>query len=207
MDSLTVIIVTLINAAAKVFIEIFRKRTAPMRPEKPKIKKAEKVGYQSELTQALIIVAQEIGADPIALSRLIEFESDWNPNAKNPNSSARGLLQFTDATAKDLGYKDSLDLVSRHPDSIGQLYGPVKAYLSQYAPLDTEHKLYMSVFYPVAMRWDPMREFPDFVQKANPGIRSVQEYIDKVNRRLDPLALTTGAIALLGIGLYSFFLK
>lgn len=36
---------------------------------------------------------------------LLARESDFNPNAKNPKSSARGLFQFLDATRKNYGWK------------------------------------------------------------------------------------------------------
>lgn len=34
---------------------------------------------------------------------LVARESSFNPNAKNPNSTARGLFQFLDGTRKDYG--------------------------------------------------------------------------------------------------------
>jgi hypothetical protein len=43
--------------------------------------------------------------------RLAEIESGGNPNAQNPNSSAGGLFQFTDATAKQYGLDDKMDPV------------------------------------------------------------------------------------------------
>lgn len=36
---------------------------------------------------------------------LIARESSFNPNAKNPNSSAKGLFQFLDGTRKDYGWQ------------------------------------------------------------------------------------------------------
>lgn len=35
---------------------------------------------------------------------LVARESSFNPSAKNPNSSARGLFQFLDMTRKDFGW-------------------------------------------------------------------------------------------------------
>ena len=43
------------------------------------------------------------------LARLAEIESAGNPNAKNPNSSAKGLYQFIDSTAKQYGLADPYD--------------------------------------------------------------------------------------------------
>lgn len=45
-----------------------------------------------------IIDAYEI--DPALASIIIFCESSWNPEAKNPHSTAKGLFQFTDGTWK-----------------------------------------------------------------------------------------------------------
>lgn len=118
------------------------------------------------------------------LVNLIRFETagTFDPKIKNPGSSARGLIQFMDATAKDLGYADSLDLVERNPTVSGQLLGPVREYLDRYRPFPTEQSLYMSVFYPRARDWPLDAEFPAWVRNANPGIRTVRDYVDKVRR-------------------------
>lgn len=43
------------------------------------------------------------GSEWDALEGLIQRESGWNPNAKNPTSSAAGLFQFLDSTRKNYG--------------------------------------------------------------------------------------------------------
>ncbi len=48
------------------------------------------------------------------ISRVINAESGWNPDAKNPNSSASGILQYLDGTFKaycidKYGYADSME--------------------------------------------------------------------------------------------------
>jgi len=130
--------------------------------------------------QALQDVATQVGADPASLYKLILFESGWNPAAKNPTSSARGLIQFIDSTAQSLGYGDSLDLVTKHPTIEGQLRGPVATYLQQWGPLDSEQALFMAVFYPAARTWDPNDTFPGWVTEANPGIATPADYMDAV---------------------------
>lgn len=146
---------------------------------------------------ALIDVAAAIGSDPGDLSKLIQFESGWNPAAKNKLSSARGLIQFIDSTARSLGYTDSLDLVSRNPTRESQLRGPVFQYLKKYAPLDTRQALAMSVFYPSFMRVPPLTEFPSGVQRVNPGIRTVRDYLYKVYSDSGPLLAL--AVVYLGV--------
>ena len=53
--------------------------------------------------------AQKYGVDPNALHTIAKLESSLNPGAKNPHSSARGLFQFIDSTAKDYGLVDRYD--------------------------------------------------------------------------------------------------
>jgi hypothetical protein len=155
---------------------------------------------------ALHQVAGSLGIEPDDLNKLIDFESRWDPQAKNPYSSARGLLQFIDSTAQSLGFKDSADLVTKNPTRVDQLLGPVLDYLARYKPFDNTQALYMSVFYPSARNWAPDREFPDTVQNVSPGIRTVQNYVDKVEGKPNWRGLAVvAAAAFLGIGIYLFF--
>ena len=52
---------------------------------------------------------QSFGLPSGYLARTAEIESGFNPNAKNPNSSAGGLFQFIDSTAKQYGLQDRFD--------------------------------------------------------------------------------------------------
>lgn len=51
----------------------------------------------------LVRVADTIGVSPAELAVVIYHESGFRPPAKNPNSTATGLLQWTRARAGDLG--------------------------------------------------------------------------------------------------------
>ena len=134
----------------------------------------------SKENDALNALANDIGVSSKKLYQLINFESKWNPQAKNPFSSARGLLQFTDATSQSLGYIDSMDLVTKNPNITSQLLGPVKSYLSFFRPYYTEQSLAMAVFYP-AYRYVPINTvFPENVRKVNPSIVTVEDYMKKV---------------------------
>ena len=114
------------------------------------------------------------------LQNILRFESNFNPQAKNPYSSARGILQFIDSTSRDLGYKDSLDLVNKNPTVESQMQNAVIPYLSKYMPFKSSQSLYMSVFYPAARNWSSSTPFPEYVQKVNPGIVTVGDYVRKV---------------------------
>lgn len=50
--------------------------------------------------------ADKYGIDPEYLNRVAWIESKFNPAARNQNSSAGGLFQFTDSTAKNYGLAD-----------------------------------------------------------------------------------------------------
>lgn len=54
-------------------------------------------------------IEKEIDANPF-FSAVYEAESDRDPKAKNPKSTAKGAFQLIDSTAKSLGVKDPLDL-------------------------------------------------------------------------------------------------
>ncbi len=155
--------------------------------------------------KALSEVAKALDVDVLDLFNLITFESSWNPQAKNPLSSAKGLLQFTDSTAQSLGYKDSLDLITKNKTIESQLYFPVLQYLTKYKPFPTKQSLYMSVFYPVARYWPSTKHFPESVKKVNPGITTVQSYIDKVDKTKKKIPFEI--ISLIAIGLYLLMMK
>lgn len=148
-------------------------------------------------------IANDLKVNPEDLIKLIDFESSWNPQAKNPYSSARGLIQFVDSTAKNLGFLDSLDLVTQHPTIIDQLQ-IVYEYLSMYYPFRDKQDLYMSVFYPAYRRKDPQTEFPKNVQMSNPGIRTIQDYVNLVERGSGNGK--TGALIIVSIALVLFYL-
>src|SRR4030042_2358111 len=147
-------------------------------------------------------ISAQLGVHATDLYKLINFESGWNPSIKNPLSAARGLLQFTDKTAVRLGFLDSLDLVTKNPTIMDQL-AIEKRYLGYYAPFRNKQDLYLSVFYPAARRSDPLSSFPEYVQKVNPGIHKV---IDYVNRVEGIVGNTLSTVALIAAGFFfSFF--
>lgn len=164
------------------------------------------MSIEKNIAKALQEVSASLGIDPMDLYNLIKFESNWNPQAKNPNSSARGLIQFTDKTAQSLGYKDSLDLVTKNKSIESQLYFPVLQYLSKFKPFPTKQSLYMSVFYPVARNWPLNKEFPDTVKKVNPGIVTVADYINKIDKKA-VAGISGGLLSLMVLGLIFFFSK
>lgn len=161
--------------------------------------------------------AAVIGVDPSWLDSIIGFESRHNPQIQNPIAYnqgrvdqgadtprfARGLIQFTDETAQWLGFADSLDLVTKLPDYQSQMEQAVIPYFVKYAPFPTKQSFYMTVFYPAYRSKDIDAEFPAFVQRVNPGIRTVRDYINKVDGIVTK-AVTGAALLVAGIAAYFF---
>jgi hypothetical protein len=148
-------------------------------------------------------IAMRLDVDPQALYDLVNFESRWNPFAKNPNSSARGILQWINARARDLGYADSEDLVKKNPTVEKQMLVLEKD-LKRYKPFPTLQSLVMTVFYPAARDWPPDKQFPDTVRQANPGIDTPRDYLNYVYGSLKkPFP---AAILVAGAGILLYFL-
>lgn len=166
-------------------------------------------------------VASQLNTNPVWLDALINFETagTYSPTIKNPNSSARGLIQVIDSTARsDFGVSDSLELVTHYPTFESQMYNVVLPYLKKYAPYPSKQSLYMAVFYPAYRSVSPSKPFPERVQKANTytvngktiTIDTPQKYIDFVDSRIKKetmhfpfLAVPAGMLILAGtIGLY-----
>ena len=157
-------------------------------------------------TPDLDTLAGYLGVPSTWLDRLITFESGFNPQAKNPISGARGLIQFTDTTARNMGFTSALDLVTRYPDISSQLRGPVRDYLTPFKPFPTAQSLYMAVFYPAARKWPLEALFPLEVQKDNPGINTVGDYVSRVQGiKLKDIAYGGSWIILSGIALYVLY--
>jgi len=123
-----------------------------------------------------ISVCNSLPVNPDWLYKLIDFESRWNPLAKNPLSGARGLIQFTNKTARSMGYSSADDLVFKYPSIVSQL-DIVYNYLKPYRPFPTEQSLTMAVFYPDFRYAEPDKAFPDTVTKDNPGINTPADYM------------------------------
>ncbi len=104
-------------------------------------KAIEKAGGE-EFLKAVEAMAKRLNVDPNKLLNVMAFESRINPAAKNPKSSATGLIQFMAATAEGLG--TTVDKL-RNMDAIAQLQY-VEAYFRQFKRLaDTQESLYTAV--------------------------------------------------------------
>lgn len=66
-------------------------------------------GMRGDVRKVVSDAAQRYGIDPNALLTIAMIESSGNPAAKNPNSSAGGLFQFIDSTARQYGLANRFD--------------------------------------------------------------------------------------------------
>ena len=155
--------------------------------------------FTASQSAAIAQAAGRLGVDVSWLVALISYESGFNPSAKNPSSSARGLIQWIDSRARELGYSSSADLVAKHPTIESQLLGPVVRDLSRYAPFPTFEKLVAAVFHPADVS-DFDRPLSAAESAVNAGIRSVKDYADRIRKRYPVEVVGAG----LGIGFLVF---
>lgn len=84
------------------------------------------------------------GVDREALTEVARIESGFNPSAANPNSSAAGLFQFIDGTARQYGLRDKLD-PAQSADAGARLMADNAAYLKKQLGRDaTPGELYLA---------------------------------------------------------------
>lgn len=129
--------------------------------------------------RALLVVdtARAVGAEPVWLAEVINFESRFQPDAVNPTSGATGLIQFMPSSARRLGtttaalrtmtFEQQWPYVDRYFRSVaaGEWTG------DEGGLLDTRVKIAMAVFYPAYRNLDPGTRFPANVLAANEAIR------------------------------------
>lgn len=87
-----------------------------------------------------IAAAQKYGVPQNMFLWQIGTESSWNPNATNPNSSAKGIAQFIDSTAKAFGINpldpvQSLDAAAKYDAMLFKQTGTWQGALEKYGTL------------------------------------------------------------------------
>lgn len=93
-------------------------------------------------------IAAKLGIDPDWLMACMEFESGLNPAAKNPKSSASGLIQFMAATAKNLG---TTTMALRKMSGEAQLEYVERYFRPWRGKLKTLGDVYMAILWPRAV--------------------------------------------------------
>lgn len=158
--------------------------------------------YNKTFDYALDSTASLLGMNREWLYNVIMMESSWKPNAYN-KSGAVGLIQFMPKTLKDFGLlspalaaripsgpvpeevKQAVrkEFLAKYPDVVSQLFGPVTTYFKRYRSYPTEQSVYMTVFYPKNREASLDTVFNAGVQAQNPGIKTVGDYVAKVQAK------------------------
>ncbi len=123
---------------------------------------------QKDFGQKVISISDDLGIKPEWLMAVMYNETAFTLDSKikNPNSSATGLIQFTEATAENLDTTvDELVAMS----NVDQL-DYVKKYLKPYASkMDSLSNTYLAVFFPKALYEADTFIFPAWAVSANPS--------------------------------------
>lgn len=110
----------------------------------------EEVAKDTEFVSAAGRLANDLNLPVDDIFRVIEFETagSWSPSIKNPGSTATGLIQFLESTAKGLG-TTTADLAGM---TRGQQMEYVRRYLEPYkGRIRNFGDLYMAIHYPKAV--------------------------------------------------------
>ncbi|MEI6508587.1 MAG: transglycosylase SLT domain-containing protein [Bacteroidota bacterium] len=151
----------------------------------PFIEKVKK--NQDAFANKVIDIANKLGTKPEYLMIVMNNESGLDSTAKNPTSSASGLIQFMEATAKELGTTTKALREMSNIDQLDYVYKYLNVYKNK---LNSAGEVYLSVFYPLALFKDDKYLFPNWVVKANKifdtnkdGILTKGEFKDYVNKK------------------------
>lgn len=83
-----------------------------------------------DIASIIVAAAQKYGRNPNDMLRKAQIESGGNPDAQNPRSSAGGLYQFIDSTAKQYGLSNKFDPAAA-ADAAARLDRDNEAYLTR----------------------------------------------------------------------------
>lgn len=133
---------------------------------------ADRVKYNSSAFISKVKdISSTLGIPPEWLMIVMNFETggSFSPSVRNPNSSATGLIQFMDKTAKDLGTTTAalaqmtnvqqLDYVFKYLDRVQRSYGSFNHLVD----------LYLAVFYPASIDDGLEYIYPNSVYAVNKG--------------------------------------
>lgn len=159
---------------------------------------------KDNLYPCIEILAKRFNISAEDLFALINFETGGklNPQVvnKSKTSSAKGLLQFTDGSARKLldkngnRMKSSYHLIKEYPTIKDQLEipnenskygGPVFQYLNRLAPFKSTEDLYMAVMHPASRK---TLILPTNISRKNAGIKTAKEFVALARRKVS----TTG---------------
>lgn len=148
-------------------------------PKLPVVRAPKALPLDAELWAGIRDVADRLDMDPRHLAAVIAFESRFNPSAVNPYSGATGLIQFMPRTAVNLG---TTTAALGRMSALEQLPYVERYFRDQGGTFENLQQVAMAVFYPVYRNKPPNTPFPADVQRANPGIKTPTDYLQRVLR-------------------------
>jgi hypothetical protein len=113
--------------------------------------------HYSHLSQSFLSEVENVcrrnGWDPLALMAVMDFETGgtFSPSVRNPGSSATGLIQFMDATARELGTTTAALARMSHVQQLAYVERYLQKRQRERGPLRGLGDLYMAVFWPAAV--------------------------------------------------------
>ena len=133
---------------------------------------AVKEGNKKLSTEFLKIVgevSEKIGIRPEWLLAVMAKETagTFSPSIKNPSSSATGLIQFTEKTARGLDTSTAKLAKMTREYQMNYVYKYLKPFTGK---LHSFADVYLAVFFPAAIRWPNNKRLPNWVYVANMGI-------------------------------------
>ncbi len=126
---------------------------------------AEKVKENKDaFLNKVVDISAKLDTIPEAVMITMNNESGLNPKADNPTSSATGLIQFTEQTAKGLGTTTAALAKMSNVQQLDYVY----KYLSKYkGKMKDAGDVYLAVFFPLALYEPDNYVFPKWVINAN----------------------------------------
>ncbi len=123
------------------------------------------LSLQQAFGEKVFDIANRLGVSPNWLMIVMNNESGLNPRAKNPNSSATGLIQFLDSTALGLGTSTGKLAQMNAVDQLEYVYQYFKTYKGK---INDVADAYQAVFYPAALNKPDSFVYPQVVAGLNP---------------------------------------
>lgn len=133
---------------------------------------AEKVKLNSTaFIQKVKDISSLLGIPPDWLMIVMDYETagTFSASIRNPYSSATGLIQFMDATAKDLGTTTAALAAMTNVQQLDWVYKYLAKVQRSYGSFNNLVDVYLAVFYPASIDDGLEYVYPDRVYAVNKG--------------------------------------
>ena len=153
-------------------------------------------GMTPELADEIVKASEELNINPAWLANAMHFESGYtfDPSKQHRSStSATGLIQITDSTAKELGTTTS---ALQKMSAVEQMEYVVKYFnLGRIPPMTSQEDVYMAIYFPESVgqgsdfdiyQWHVENKGPRAARqylRNNNGTKTVGDYVSAANSR------------------------